>query len=161
MLHAATPAFHPLRTFGFAIVLFRAADDGDEMLRFVFLGTIMALSACNRPSSNDMTPQTKRAGPEFSIPFERAVGFRDGYLLRVPREGQFVWNGITVDAVTLGDWIPQYAQAGGPGRLWVEFEPGVPPSRKAWVRKRIIDSGLCAQRRCVETDWNAQWSVVN
>jgi hypothetical protein len=130
------------------------------MLRLIFLATFIALCGCNRPS-NGTTPVASEAREPVSIPFERAAGFRDGYLLQVPRNGPLLWNGIPVDAATLSNWVRQYAQAKGSGRLWIEFEPRMSGQRKEWVRRQVINSGLCAQRRCTETDWNAKWSVVN
>jgi hypothetical protein len=98
---------------------------------------------------------------EPRLPFQRAAGFRDGYLLQVPRNGAFLWNGDPINGTTLSDWLRQYEQHEGAGRLWVEFEPNVSSKRKEWVRREVIDSGLCAQHRCAETDWSANWSVVH
>ena len=129
------------------------------MFNRVLLATVIALCSCNQRSQVKRNADTGHEA--LSIPFKHAAGFRDGYLLLAPREGPFLWNGTPVEGATVSDWVRQYAQRRGAGRLWIEFEPGVSAQRRHWLRQQVIDSGLCQQRRCVETDWNAEWSVVN
>jgi len=128
---------------------------------FCLVVAATALCGCNRQSHNDISHSVETHPELPSIPFQHAVGFEDGYLLRVPREGQLIWNGSPEDSATISNWIEQYAQAKGAGRLWIEFEPDVSNQRKQWVRRQVVESGLCAQHRCTETDWNAKWSVLN
>ena len=96
------------------------------------------------------------------IPFDTSAGFLDGYSLRVPRHGNFFWNGRLVGQAKLTNFLRQWA--GMPedaGRLFVAFEPGTPQTRMSWVRQQIIDSGLCKQRRCAEVGWNVKRPVVH
>lgn len=95
------------------------------------------------------------------IPFDNSTGFLDGYSLRVPRHGDFFWNGRLVDRVKLTDFLRQWAaMPQDAGRLLVAFEPGTLQSRMSWIRQQIIDSGLCEQRRCAEVGWDVKRPVV-
>lgn len=120
------------------------------VVRLAVLGAAIALCGCAR-----------EAGPAH-LPFDNAAGFLDGYSLDVPRKGSFLWNGAPVDRAVLRDYLHQYAaQPRGAGTLFVAFEPGVAQTRAEWVRRQVIDSGLCAQRRCAQIGWNEQRPVVN
>jgi hypothetical protein len=96
------------------------------------------------------------------IPFDSSTGFLNGYSLRVPRTGNFMWNSAPVGQAVLKTYLRQWAALPqSAGRLFVAFEPGTPQHRVEWVRKQIIDSGLCQQRRCAEVGWNVKRPVVN
>jgi len=97
-----------------------------------------------------------------SIPLDRSGGFRDGYLVQVNRGGTVKWNGQKLDDAEFKTYVRQYAALPeGAGRLWVEFEPQAPSDRALFVRKQIVESGLCEQQRCVEGEWGAKRPVVN
>ena len=84
------------------------------------------------------------------------------YHLRVSRDGALRWNGAAVDAQTLRRYLRQFA--GLPraaGLLAIEFEPSTPKNRADWVRHEVVDSGLCAQARCVEETWGIKTRVVS
>jgi hypothetical protein len=96
------------------------------------------------------------------LPFEGSTGFLNGYSLRVPRNGDFLWNGAPVGHAVLMTYLRQWAaMPRNAGRLFVAFEPGTPQSRVQWVREQVIDSGLCEQRRCAEVGWEVRRPVVN
>jgi hypothetical protein len=101
------------------------------------------------------------AGIEVAFPFDNGTGFLNGYLLQVPKQGDFLWNDAPVDGATLTDYAREYAQRHGEGdRLVVEFEPGTPADRSARVRRELRDSELCRQGRCVEAGWGVKRTVV-
>ena len=131
------------------------------MVRRILFIAVITLFGCKQPSDRGTVEKVEAGHEPLSIPFEHAVGFRDGFLLKVPREGGFLWNGGPVKAAILSDFVQQYAHLPtGGGRLWIEFEPGVSPQRAAWVRRQVVESGLCRQHRCAEEEWNAKRPVV-
>lgn len=96
------------------------------------------------------------------LPFDGSTGFLNGYSLRVPRNGDLLWNGAPVRQAVLKTYLRQWAALPrSAGRLFVAFEPGTPQPRVRWVRKQVIDSGLCEQRRCAEVGWDVKRPVVN
>lgn len=96
------------------------------------------------------------------LPLEASTGFLNGYSLRVPRNGDFLWNGAPVGPAMLKTYLRQWAaMPRNAGRLFVAFEPGTLRPRMQWVRKQVIDSGLCEQRRCAEVGWAVRRPVVN
>ncbi len=96
------------------------------------------------------------------LPFDGSTGFLNGYSLRVPRKGDFLWNGAPVGQAVLKTYLRQWAALPrNAGRLLVAFEPGTPQPRVQWVRKQVIESGLCEQRRCAEVGWEVRRPVVN
>jgi hypothetical protein len=103
--------------------------------------------------------------PKFGsarLPFDGSTGFLNGYSLRVPRKGDFLWNGAPVGQAVLKTYLRGWAALPhSAGRLFVAFEPGTPRDRAGWVRKQVIDSGLCEQGRCAEVGWNVKRPVVN
>jgi hypothetical protein len=113
--------------------------------------------------SNATTPDGgDRKSGRTRLPFDGSTGFLNGYSLRVPRNGDFLWNGAPVDQETLKAYLRQWAALPrSAGRLFVAFEPGTPQPRAEWVRKQVIDSGLCEQRRCAEVGWNVKRPVVD
>lgn len=122
----------------------------------------IALSACGQVPD---VPPMRTAEPESEparLPFDNATGFLDGYSLRVTREGDLLWNSAPVADAVLKDYLNAWsARPRDAGGLFVAFAPGVPPARAAWVRRQVIDSGLCEQRRCWEVGWNVKRPVVN
>jgi hypothetical protein len=130
------------------------------VMRLIVL--VVALCACGQ--SNDSTPQPG-SGPKGGsayLPFDHSTGFLDGYSLDVPRQGNFLWNGGPVDQAVLRDYLRQYAALPrGAGGLFVAFEPGTAQTRTEWVRRQVIDSGLCEQHRCAEVGWHVKRPVVN
>lgn len=108
------------------------------------------------PESSDRKISTAR------LPFDGPTGFLNGYSLRVPRNRDFLWNGAPVGQAVLKTYLRQWAALPrNAGRLFVAFEPGTPQPRVRWVRKQVIDSGLCEQRRCAEVGWEVKRPVVN
>lgn len=68
----------------------------------------------------------------------------------------------TLGQAVLNTYLRQWAALPrNAGRLFVAFEPGTPQPRVQWVRKQVIDSGLCEQRRCAEVGWEVRRPVVN
>jgi len=109
----------------------------------------LALCACNGHEA-------------VTIPLDQTTGFRDGYRVEVTRSGNVEWNGDKINDATFEFYMREYAgKPKGAGRLWVEFEPGVPSARASDVRQQIIASGLCEQKRCVEGRWGAPRPVIN
>ena len=43
------------------------------------------------------------------LPFDRSAGFLNGYSLRVPRNGDFLWNGAPVGQAVLKTRLRQWA----------------------------------------------------
>jgi hypothetical protein len=82
--------------------------------------------------------------------------------VQVPRHGDYLWNGAPVDAETLSAYLKRVAQlrSDADGAV-VEIEPGTARKRAGWVRRQVIDSGLCRQHRCLEGRWGEQRPVVN
>ena len=106
----------------------------------------------DRPKADAVPPR---------LPFDNSTGFLDGYRVRVSRQGGVTWSGMAVNNAKLTAYINQVASRPQDARLWVEFEPGVSQTRADWVRRQIIDSGLCRQHRCAEVGWNVSRPVVN
>jgi hypothetical protein len=133
-----------------------------DMARRIVLVAAVALCGCG-PSGNAITASRSDAeGPVASLPFDSSSGFLRGYLLKVPRQGGFLWNGQPVGEAVLRDYLRQYARVPNPAdRLSVSFEPGVAQGRADRVRRQVIASGLCAQHRCAEVGWDVQRAVVN
>jgi hypothetical protein len=122
----------------------------------------MMLSGFALPSKASVSEGGDRKSGSAGLPFDRSTGFLNGYSLRVPRTGYFLWNGAPVDQVVLKTYLRQWAALPHrAGRLFVAFEPGTAQPRAGWVRRRVIASGLCKQRRCVEVGWNVKRPVVN
>jgi hypothetical protein len=119
------------------------------------------LSGCDSSTNAPPAHRSDTSAATTSIARDHSTGFRDGSLIQASRGG-LVWNGQTADDTTLRDYIKQYSNLPrNAGRLWVEFEPGVPASRETAIRRMVIASGLCAQQRCVEGAWGMERPVVN
>lgn len=132
------------------------------MARPVVIFAAVVLCGCDLSSNATTAPRSKTTVAVASLPLDGSTGFLDGYSLRVPRQGDFLWNGQDVGAAVLTDYLHQFARlpvAAGP--LFVGFEPGVAQARVQWVRQQVIDSGLCKQQRCAEVAWNVKRPVVN
>lgn len=126
----------------------------------IILSGIM-LSGCNSSTNAPAAPHSDTIAATTGIARDHSTGFRDGYLIRASRGGGVAWNGQAVDDATLRDYIRQYSKLPrNAGRLWVEFEPGVPARTEKAIRQMIIVSGLCAQQRCVEGAWGVERPVV-
>ena len=122
----------------------------------------MVLCGFALPSSASTSEGGARKSGSAKLPFDNSAGFLNGYSLRVPVNGDFFWNGAPVDQVVLKTYLAQWAALPqSAGRLFVAFEPGTRQARVIWVRRHVIASGLCKQRRCVEVSWNVERSVVN
>ena len=99
---------------------------------------------------------------DVAIPIDQTTGFRDGYRVEIKRSGNIEWNGQKLNDAEFVSYMREYAaKPKGAGRLWVEFEPGVPAARASEIRQQVIASGLCKQKRCVEGRWAVQRPVVN
>ncbi|CAN5360133.1 hypothetical protein BH10PSE14_BH10PSE14_27040 [soil metagenome] len=128
--------------------------------RIAFLAAI-ALCGCGQQQSNSAAPPGRSDIAAPRLPFENSTGFLDGYRVEVPRQGDITWSGMPVSKTTLTGYLGDLASRPQGSRLFVEFEPGVSPAQADWVRRQIIDSGLCAQRRCAEVGWHLKRPVVN
>ncbi|MFY9349398.1 MAG: hypothetical protein WAO77_03550 [Sphingobium sp.] len=101
-------------------------------------------------------------GLRDDIPKGPDTGFRNGDRVEVTKAGTIKWNNMVVTDAELTTFVRQYAALPkGAGPLWAEFEPGAPLDRAMFVRKQIVGSGLCRQRRCVEGTWGVERPVVN
>ena len=118
------------------------------MRKAIFAVAIIGLAGCEQPT-------------EIKLPFDNSTGFLDGHQLRVPKNPPFTWSSAPIDEETLERHLQQIARRPNGGRVFVEFEPGVSKQRKNFIRQKIIDSGLCEQRRCAEVGWNVERPVVN
>ena len=132
------------------------------MTRVIVLVAVVALCACGPSLDVTAAQEAEREIGSAQLPFDHSTGFLDGYSLRVTAEGGLLWNGASVTDATLKDYLNQWSElprtAGG---LFVAFEPGLLPSRAKWVRRQVMDSGLCEQRRCWEVGWNVKRPVVS
>lgn len=132
------------------------------MARFLALITAALLCGCH-PSDNAMgVPRAKASATYASLPLDKSGGILDGYSLRVPREGDILWNGQPVGTAGLNDYLQQFARLpASAGRVFVSFEPGVVQDRAQGVRQQVVASGLCDQHRCAEVAWDVKRPVVN
>jgi hypothetical protein len=131
-------------------------------MRYIVIAAATVSCCFALPSDADTPAIGDRKIGAVQLPFDRSTGFLNGYFLRVPRNGDFLWNGAPVGGVVLKSYLRKWAVLPhGAGHLFVAFEPGTPQSRAGWVRKQVIDSGLCEQRRCAEIGWNVKRPVVN
>jgi hypothetical protein len=133
-----------------------------KMERRLVVIAVIALCGCG-PSRNVTAGQGLKAEARpLALPFDNSTGFLDGYSLRVPRSGAFLWNGQSVDNAVLQDFLRQNAaMPRDAGPIFVAFEPGVTQARADWVRRQVINSGLCEQRRCAEVGWDVKRPVAN
>jgi len=130
------------------------------------LAVLLATCGCDDPANVTSTSIREANMATVAIPLDHTVGFRDGYLVRVSRRGNILWNGQNLDDATFRDFLrataERYAKAPGmPGRLWIEIEPGASSERASFARKQVIASGLCRMHRCVEGEWGVKRPVVN
>lgn len=115
---------------------------------FIYIATL-TLCACNSHKA-------------VTIPFDQTTGFRDGYRAKITRLGHIEWNDQKLNDDEFVSYMREYAaKPKGAGRLWLEFEPGVPAARASEIRQKVIASGLCKQKRCVEGRGGVQRPVVN
>ena len=132
------------------------------VIRRLAFAAAISLCACGQSDHADLPGNTHSETAPAHLPLDNSTGFLDGYSLEVPRQGDFLWNGMPVDQVVLSDYIRQFAGLPrGAGSLFVAFEPGVAETRAQWVRRQVIESGLCAQHRCAEVGWHVPRPVVN
>lgn len=131
-------------------------------MKYIFIAVTTVLCGFALPS-HAMAPTggNRRPSPE-GLPFDGSTGILNGYSLRVPRTGEFLWNGAPVQQAVLKTYLRQWAALPrNTGRLYVAFEPGTTQARAQWVRRQVIASGLCEQRRCAEVGWEVKRPVVN
>lgn len=131
-------------------------------MRYIVIVAATVLCGFALPSGAITMGTSDRKIDPAPLPFDGSTGFLNGYSLRVPRNGDFLWNGAPVGQAVLKTYLRQWAALPhNAGRLYVAFEPGTSQPRVEWVRKQVIDSGLCAQRRCAEVGWDVKRPVVN
>jgi len=128
--------------------------------RIVLLAAI-ALCGCDQPQTASTANHVEADVESGSLPFENSTGFLDGLRVEVPRQGDITWSGMAISEATFTQYLADVASRPQGYRIFVEFEPGVSPARADWVRRQIITSGLCAQRRCAEVGWHVERPVVN
>jgi hypothetical protein len=86
------------------------------MNRLILIAAIIALGGCD-PAHDDAARIDASA-----IPFDHSPGLLDGYLLRVPKQGNFLWNGALTSDDVLEGYIRQWASLPKKvGRLWTGF----------------------------------------
>jgi len=125
---------------------------------------IAAIGLCSCHPTNDPTP-AKQAAAETApapLPPDNASDFLKGNLLQVPRHGDVLWNGMPTQNSVVTDYLMRVSHlptdAGG---VVVEIEPDTTRDRAAWIRRQVIDSGLCRQHRCFEAGWQEKRPVIN
>jgi hypothetical protein len=128
--------------------------------RAAFIAAI-ALCGCGRPASESTVNRMRADAEAPRLPFDNGTGFLEGYRVEVRRQGDITWSGVPVSEATLKEYIRDVASRPQDSRVWIELEPGVSQARADWARRQILDSGLCAQRRCAEVGWHAKRPVVN
>lgn len=131
------------------------------MRPWLILLTVLPLIGCRVSGEDASEGDANVRALRAAFRFDNSYSFRDGYQLQVFRHGDLRWNGAVVNARILQGYLSQFALLPrNAGAIYVTFEPGTPPQRLTWVRRQIVASGLCRQRRCVEENWNAKRPVV-
>ncbi len=131
-------------------------------MRWIVIAAATVLCGFALPSDAITQGMGNQKNDPARLPFDGSTGFLNGYSLRVPRNGDFLWNGAPVGQAMLKTYLRQWAALPrNAGRLFVAFEPGTSQRRAQWVRRQVIDSGLCEQRRCAEVGWAVRRPVVN
>ena len=131
------------------------------MLTRAVLVAAIALCGCGQPKSEPTGDRAKADAEAARLPFDNSTDFLDGYRVEVPRHGDIIWSGMAVSKATFTEYVADLASRPRSSSLFVEFEPGVSSVRADWVRRQIIRSSLCAQRRCAEVGWHVKRPVVN
>lgn len=132
------------------------------MTKFLVLIAGTLLCGCNPSDNATGAPGANASATYASLPLDKSGGILDGYSVRVPREGEILWNGQPVGTAALNDYLQQFARLpASAGRLFVAFEPGVVQDRAQKVRQQVVASGLCNQHRCAEVGWGVKRPVVN
>ena len=131
------------------------------MFRRIVLLVVTALCGCGQPQPESGVEAARSDAEGPRLPFDNSTGFLDGYRVEVPRSGDITWSGMPVSKATLAEYVDDLASRPQGSRIFVEFEPGVSLGRADWVRRQIVGSGLCAQRRCAEVGWHVKRPVVN
>ncbi len=119
------------------------------------LALIIGLGGC---ASTPTADTTKIPAESETFPADDLTTYLNGYKLEIPKTGRFMWNGQDIDAETLQAYLKE---AGGRGRIVVQFEPGTPGKRVLWVRQQVIAAGYCKLSLCAEAPWKARRPVVN
>ena len=90
---------------------------------------MLGLAGCEQP----------RQVADIAIPFDNSVGFLDrGYLLRVPKQTQFTWEGLAIDEDTLEKHLHQIAKRPNGGHLFVQIETGVSTQKANLIRQKSL-----------------------
>lgn len=131
------------------------------MARLATLLAAAALCGCNSQGGADNAQTSKADATSAVLPFDNSTDLLHGSSLRVPREGNFVWDGENVDHVLLTKNLGELSHAPNAGTLVVAFEPNTTQTRVNWVRRQIIDSGLCSQKRCLEVSWSTKRDFID
>lgn len=132
------------------------------MWRHSTLLIALVLIGCGVPSDSTRQVDAKDEVGVQPFPADDTGTFLNGYKVEVPRHGPILWNGQDIDDETFIEYLKQYAGVtAGRGRIVVQFEPGVTVSRATWVRRQIIDAGICRPGGCAEAGWKAVRPVVN
>lgn len=126
------------------------------LMKLIALPSVIALCAFG-PLPTALTAQKFVAN---RIPFVNPTRVMGEYMLRVPRQGSFDWNGQHIGREELVNYLRQLAAISSV-KLLVTFEPKIREGRKAWVQKQVMDSTLCRQHRCGEVGWDQRWPGVN
>ncbi len=125
-------------------------------------GAVLLLLASCKPAQPALDREARSATPVAAIPLSNANINDAAYHLRVQRGGTLSWNGVVVDERTLKDYLGKFSDLPkDAGALSVDFEPGTQTSVADRVRRDVVGSGLCQQRRCIEMKWGTPMRVVN
>jgi hypothetical protein len=122
-------------------------------------GVLLALASCQEVKHAALKQQSSETS---TLPVSKERLNTAAYHLRVDRAGTLGWNGAVVNEATLRDYLGEFSRRPeAAGTLSVEFEPGTSATTTQKVRRDVIDSGLCRQRRCLEIKWGTPTAIVN
>ena len=128
------------------------------MRKLSILFVILAICGCD---GSQVGPQTSDDHASTELPIDSSTAELGGWELRVDRQGGLLWNGSPINDEQLVEYLAKFAKlSSDAGRLLVAFEPGVPKKRGNWLRDKVIQSGLCEQKRCAEVGWDVKRPVV-
>lgn len=131
------------------------------MPRRLFLVAAIVLCGCGQPRTASRANHAGADAEAERLPFDSSTGFLNGLRVEVPRRGDITWSGMAISNATFAEYVADVASRPQGSGIFVEFEPGVSPARADWVRRQIINTGLCAQHRCAEVGWHVKRPVVN
>jgi len=95
-------------------------------MRWIVIAAATVLCGFALPSDAITQGMGNQKNDPARLPFDGSTGFLNGYSLRVPRNGDFLWNGAPVGQAMLKTYLRQWAALPrNAGRLFVAFEQGL------------------------------------